>query len=172
MIVVIIIVVAVLLVAVAGALVLTRRRAHPRVAGEPPAPVAEKPAVDPAAETVPTPTVEELEALLEAPAAPEPVIEAPAEQEVLEKPRLRDRLGRTRNAFTGAFSRMRGRKIDDETWDELEEALLLADVGLPTTGKLLDAVRTRAKETSATEPDELISLVPDQILPLLAQGPA
>src|SRR5262249_60649931 len=109
------------------------------------------------------------------PAAPEPVIEAPPEPElevVIEKPRLRDRLGRTRSAFTGAFSRMRGRKIDDETWDELEEALLLADVGLPTTGKLLDAVRTRAKETSATEPDELISLVPDQILPLLAQGPA
>src|SRR5262245_11688690 len=171
MIVVIIIVVAVLLVAGAVALVATRRRAHPSVAGEPPAPVAEKPAVDAAAETVPTPTVEELEALLEAPAAPEPVIEA-AEPEVLEKPRLRDRLGRTRSAFTGAFSRMRGRKIDDETWDELEEALLLADVGLPTTGKLLDAVRTRAKETSATEPDELISLVRDEIVALLDEGAA
>src|SRR5262245_2476556 len=172
MIVVIIVVVAVLLVAGALALVVSRRRAHPSVAGEPPAPVAEKPAVDPAAETVPTPTVEELEALLEAPAAPEPVIEAPAEPEVFEKPSLRDRLGRTRSAFTGAFSRMRGRKLDDETWDELEEALLLADVGLPTTGKLLDAVRTRAKETSATEPDELISLVRDEIVALLDEGAA
>ena len=39
----------------------------------------------------------------------------------------------TRKAFSGAFGRIRGRKIDDETWDELEESLLLADVGMPTT---------------------------------------
>ena len=43
---------------------------------------------------------------------------------------------------------MRGRKVDDETWDELEEAMLLADVGMgTTTQRILDAVRTRAKET-------------------------
>ena len=72
---------------------------------------------------------------------------ARAEPEVVERPRLRDRLGRTRSAFSGAFGRMRGRKIDDETWDELEEALLLADVGmLTTTQRMLDAVRARAKE--------------------------
>ncbi|HWS45448.1 MAG TPA: signal recognition particle-docking protein FtsY, partial [Acidimicrobiia bacterium] len=69
--------------------------------------------------------------------------------------------------FAGAFGRMRGRKVDDETWDELEEALLLADVGMTTTTRLLDAVRTRAKEVSVTEPDELIALVRDEVVALL-----
>src|SRR4029078_7110435 len=108
-----------------------------------------------------------LEALLRAPTAPdvdevepEPELElepeAAPEIEVVGRPRLPDRLGRTRSAFTGAFGRIRGRKIDDETWDELEESLIAADVGMFTTTRLLDAVRTRAKEESVTEPDALI----------------
>ena len=62
---------------------------------------------------------------------------------------------------------MRGRKVDDETWDELEEALLLADVGMGTTTRLLDAVRTRAKEQSVTEPDDLIALVREEVTSML-----
>ena len=57
-----------------------------------------------------TPTVEELEAMLEAPPAPEPtVVEEPELPELIEKPRLRDRLGRTRAALSTAFRGMRGR---------------------------------------------------------------
>src|SRR5262249_32611606 len=97
----------------------------------------------------------------------EAMLEAPAPPEVIERPKLRDRLGRTRSAFTGAFGRMRGRKVDDATWDELEEALLLADVGMTTTTTLLDAVRTRSKEESVTEPDDLISLVREEVTALL-----
>jgi fused signal recognition particle receptor len=153
--VVIIVVVAVLLVGGGAALLVVRRRDRSPVAGEPRArPVAAAPRA-PSAPTVPTPTVEELEALLETPAP------------VIEKPRLRDRLGRTRSAFAGAFDRMRGRKVDDETWDELEEALLLADVGMSTTTRLLDAVRTRAKEASVTEPDDVVALIRDEVVLLL-----
>jgi fused signal recognition particle receptor len=135
--------------------------------------VATKPRTEPAARPEPdveTPSVEELEALLRAPAAPEVTAPAPApaaEPEVVERPRLRDRLGGTRKAFTGAFGRIRGRKIDDDTWDELEESLLLADVGMPTTTRLLDGVRTRAKEQSATEPEELIALLQEEVVALL-----
>jgi fused signal recognition particle receptor len=151
----VLIVVVVLLVIIAGAvgLVLARRNPQAReakVAGEPPRSTVTAPAVE-------TPSVEQLEEMFEAPAAPE----------VLERPRLRDRLGRTRSAFTGAFGRMRGRKIDDETWDELEEALLLADVGMGTTTRLLDAVRTRAKDQSVTEPDDLIALVREEVTSML-----
>jgi fused signal recognition particle receptor len=135
-------------------IVASRRKSS--VEGEPPASTV-TPSQPSATETVPTPTVEELEAMLEAPAVPE----------VIERPRLRDRLGRTRSAFTGAFGRMRGRKVDDATWDELEEALLLADVGMTTTTTLLDAVRTRSKEESVTEPDDLISLVREEVTVLL-----
>jgi fused signal recognition particle receptor len=107
---------------------------------------------------------------LRAPAAPDVEVAPPAppEPEVVERPRLRDRLGRTRSAFSGAFGRIRGRKIDDETWDELEESLLSADVGMVTTTRLLDAVRTRAKEESVTEPDDLIALLRDEVVGLLA----
>ncbi|MDQ1475244.1 MAG: fused signal recognition particle receptor [Actinomycetota bacterium] len=191
--VVVIVVVAALVLVLAGAFVAVRvsgrSREHRRVAGEPAAPPVAR--SGPRTGTAPdepalqTPSVEELEALLRAPAAPDveappaptappappaPPEVAPApppEPGIVERPRLRDRLGRTRNAFSGAFGRIRGRQIDDETWDELEESLLAADVGMTTTTRLLDAVRTRAKETSATEPDELISLLRDEVVTLL-----
>jgi fused signal recognition particle receptor len=169
MVVVLIIVVVAFVALLAGGLLLViRRREHDTVPGEPPAA-----AVTTVDEAPPTPTIEELEEMLEAPPAPEPVVEAPpeAEPEVIEKPRLRDRLGRTRSGFLGAFGRMRGRKIDDETWEELEEALLLADVGMTTTTKLLDAVKTRAKETSASDPDEVMALLRDEVSTLLARDP-
>ena len=129
--------------------------------------VSGEPAVRPPVTTVapPTPTVEELEEMVAVEAPPEAAPEAAPE--VVVKPRLRDRLGRTRSAFSGAFGRMRGRKIDDETWDELEEALLLADVGMATATRLLDAVRARAKQGSVTEPDELIGLVRDEVVAML-----
>jgi fused signal recognition particle receptor len=178
MVVVILVVVALVLVA-GGVFVAVRAsgRTKPRgrVAGEPVAPTAAQPVTPPAERVLPTPSVEELEQLLrepeapvEAPPAPAvPEIPAPAAPELIERPRLRDRLGRTRSAFSGAFGRIRGRKIDDETWDELEESLLLADVGIATTSRLLDAVRTRAKEESVTEPDALIGLLQDEVVALL-----
>ena len=46
--------------------------------------------------------------------------------------------------------------VDDEVWDELEELLIGADVGVSTTGKLIEAVRERAdKEKEGEELDEL-----------------
>jgi fused signal recognition particle receptor len=139
------------------------------VAGEPTRPAPARPVAPPEDQGA-APTVDELEALLRAPAAPDVEVAPPAppEPEVVERPRLRDRLGRTRSAFSGAFGRIRGRKIDDETWDELEESLLSADVGMVTTTRLLDAVRTRAKEESVTEPDDLIALLRDEVVGLLA----
>ncbi|MCB1285891.1 MAG: signal recognition particle receptor subunit alpha, partial [Microthrixaceae bacterium] len=49
---------------------------------------------------------------------------------VVDKPTFRDRLARARSAFSGALGSIRGRStIDQDTWDDLEEALLRADVG-------------------------------------------
>jgi fused signal recognition particle receptor len=170
MIVVLIVIVVGLLIVVGGtAFVITQVRGRDRTAveGEPAAPAR------PVEEAPTTPTVEELEAMLEAPPAPDVTIAPPeAPPEVVERPRLRDRLGRTRSAFAGAFVRMRGRKIDDDTWDELEEALLLADVGMTTTTRLLDAVRQRAKDASVTEPEELMALVRDEVIALLGDDGA
>jgi fused signal recognition particle receptor len=178
--VIIVVVVAVVVLVSAGALVAVRARGRARhregVSGEPPRASGATPTRPPES-TIPTPTVEELEELLREPAVEEPAevevpggptdVVAPTEPEVVERPRLRDRLGRTRSAFTGAFGRIRGRKIDDETWDELEESLISADVGMATTTRLLDAVRSRAKEESVTEPEQLIALVRDEVVSLL-----
>ncbi len=166
MVLVIVLAVVALALVATGVLVVVRRsgRAGSRegVTGEALAPRVAPPASHPVA----TPSIEELEELLQVPAAPE--VAAPAPADVVERPRLRDRLGRTRGAFSGAFGRIRSRKIDADTWDELEESLLLADVGMLTTTRLLDALRSRAKEESVTEPDDLIALLRDEVVALLA----
>ncbi|MDQ3311549.1 MAG: signal recognition particle receptor subunit alpha, partial [Actinomycetota bacterium] len=72
---------------------------------------------------------------------PPDVVEAPPEPAS-----LRQRLSKARSAFTGAFAGIRGRRaIDDETWDDLEEALLRADVGVTVSDELLGGLRARVK---------------------------
>lgn len=59
--------------------------------------------------------------------------------------RLRDRLGKTRATFAGLLGHLRrGGHLDAAAWEELEETLLLADVGLTTTEALVAGVRARA----------------------------
>jgi len=172
---VVLIVVAVVVVLVAGGLALRfahrNDRGSPVVPGEPRASVAtlppsetpvpeaeiEAPPVEAAPATAPVPSVEELEALV---------------RRVPERPRLRDRLGRTRAAFSGVFGGLRGRKIDDDTWDEVEEAMLLADVGLATTQRILDAVRDRAKADDVVDAGGLVALVRDEVVAILDASPS
>src|SRR5580765_2141214 len=92
----------------------------------------------------------------------EPELEEDGDEEaggvvVEERPRFRDRLGKARAALTGALVGVRGRAgIDNDTWDELEEALLRADVGVGVTDALLDDLKGRVKSKEITEPDELL----------------
>jgi fused signal recognition particle receptor len=72
-------------------------------------------------------------------------------------PSLRDRLAKARSAFSGAFAGVLGRgSITDETWDELEEALLRADVGLAVTDALLADLKARVAAKEITEPAALL----------------
>ena len=85
------------------------------------------------------------------------------------RPRLRDRLGKARALLAGYFGDLRSRdKIDDETWEELEEALIRADVGVNLTAQILDDVRRRVKETGATSPDELLDLLKADLVESMA----
>ncbi|HQF94603.1 MAG TPA: signal recognition particle-docking protein FtsY [Microthrixaceae bacterium] len=78
----------------------------------------------------------------------------------VEKATFRNRLSRARGALSGALGSIRGRSaIDDETWDDLEEALIRADVGVGPTTELLDSVRATVKQNGITTPDELIDAV-------------
>ncbi|MGH9302909.1 MAG: signal recognition particle-docking protein FtsY [Acidimicrobiales bacterium] len=79
-------------------------------------------------------------AVLEAPRPETGVSTEPARRET---PALRDRLGRARSLLGGYLGAIRKRGLDETTFDELEEALILADVGLATTTTVLDGLRSR-----------------------------
>ena len=84
-------------------------------------------------------------------------VETEAVEVVAERPRFRDRLGKARAALSGALGTIAGRsKIDAETWDELEEALILADVGVASTQELLDHLRDRVKADGLSNGEELL----------------
>lgn len=103
---------------------------------------------------------------------PETVEPETVEPEVVEpvKPAsLRDRLAKARSAFSGAFAGVLGRSaITDETWDELEEALLRADVGLSVTDALLEDLKARVKAKEITEPAALLAALQADMVDRLA----
>ncbi len=94
-----------------------------------------------------------------APPGPDPV-DAPAEPSgptVEAPPDLKARMGRTRGLFSGYFRGLRARaSIDDSAWDDLEEALLRADVGVATTTALLEDLRARVGTGELVGPDALL----------------
>lgn len=93
--------------------------------------------------------------------------EAPAVEEAPPEPQpratFRDRLGKARAGFSGALGGLRGRKVNEETWEELEEALIMADVGVPTTMGMLERVRERAKAEKITEFDGALSMLREEM---------
>jgi fused signal recognition particle receptor len=167
--VVVLLIVALAVVLIAGGLYLSRRstRTDRGLPEAPTRPTPTRPAPPPVAPTE-APTAVEPPSV-EAPEAPE----VEPEPEVVERvrPRLRDRLGKTRAAFAGAFSGITGRgKVDDETWDDLEEALILADVGVPTTTKVIDAVREKARAEKTGDPERVLALLREELVELLADA--
>jgi fused signal recognition particle receptor len=123
-----------------------------------PAPPAERPPVE-----VPPETAAEIEEALA------PVQEALPE--VIERPRFRDRLAKARAAFSTAFTSVRARRgIDDDTWDDLEDALLSADVGLDVTTALLDDLRDRVTAKEIADPDALLEALKGDMKAQLADG--
>jgi fused signal recognition particle receptor len=134
-----------------------KRRRHPELEAPPPAAPAPPPEeVDRRAQEV----VAEAEALLAGAAPPAPPAEAPpaeAPPAPIVRPRFRDRLGKARSLIAGYLTSVRSKdSIDDETWEELEEALVRADVGVATTTRLLDDLRDQAKAEGIKTPDALV----------------
>ena len=77
--------------------------------------------------------------------------------EEIVRPRFRDRLEKARSLLGDYFGSVLGRsEIDQTTWDDLEEALVRADVGIATTTALLDDLKARVKREGITGGDELL----------------
>ena len=151
-------------------LVISRRRSGTLEPPSPPPVRAERPPVaEPTVEPAPAPeTVAELEVEVgvepELELAPEPEPEPEPEPRVVERPRFRDRLSKARNALSGYMGAIGGRsKIDEETWDELEEALILADVGMNATQELLTHLRTQVKAQGLSTGEELLGALKSEL---------
>ena len=157
---------------------------EPVEAAEPeitPEPAAESPAPvppEPAEADAPAPPSAELPAEPEEPEEPgeasEEIIPAPPiSARTQEKPasrsmfqRLQERLGKTRDALIYRLDRLfLGKKeIDQDLFEQLEEILITADLGVATTLELIDVARKKVKRDQLSDPQALKGIIRDQIL--------
>ena len=161
--------IAVLLVVVLGgaAFVVTRRKPTTYEPGPPAAPPEAPAAPAEITETLDeaAPPREAAPGVVEAPPEPEPVVEAAV------RPRFRDRLGKARGAVSGYLGSVLSReKVEAGTWDDLEEALIVADVGISATTDILDRLRATADTEGITEPAALLDALKAQLKADLAHG--
>ncbi|MFM9070914.1 MAG: signal recognition particle-docking protein FtsY [Acidimicrobiaceae bacterium] len=85
-----------------------------------------------------------------------PVVAPLATETVNVTASVRDRLGKVRSSFAGALtSALTRTAITQETWDELEEALLRADLGVATTTRVLSPLRDLVKAKKIVNPSDL-----------------
>ena len=155
--------------------------AAPVVPPEPPAatPALEAPppaSASPAAvTTAPPPAVVATPAAPASPATPAaPDLPPPASPEPQAKPqpaerqgwmaRLKAGLRKTGSSITTVFT---GTKIDDALYEELEDALLMADTGVKATEALLHDLKRRVKEAKATDPAAVKALLAEALADLL-----
>jgi fused signal recognition particle receptor len=124
-------------------------------------------------EEVDLPTAEEA---LEAPAAVEdPLVAAPPAPEIeIPEPtagrlvRLRARLARSQNSLgKGLLTLLSREHLDEDTWEEIEETLLTADVGVMPTQELVERLRERVRVLGTRTPEELRSLLREELLALV-----
>jgi fused signal recognition particle receptor len=170
---IIIAVVIIVLAVVAGSLAVTRSRRRGR--GTTPTQTVTRPPTKPpqAAPPTTTPTAPPAEAAPEtdtALAPPAPVAEPapePVVEPVAEPATYRSRLGNVRGLFSGAVSALRAGRIDQETWESLEEALIRADVGVQTTNVLLDELRLKVNTREIKGGDQLLQALHRSIRDLL-----
>jgi len=122
----------------------------------------------------------ELEAqALAAEAAEEAVVVVPVEEPLVEqeKPtkegffaRLKRSLLKTKeNLGSGFISLFRGKKIDDDLFEELEEQLLIADVGVETTRKIITNLTEGASRKQLRDAEALYGLLKEEMSDILAK---
>ena len=110
----------------------------------------------------------------------EPAVEEPVEEEAVqeqEKPtkegffaRLKRSLLKTKeNLGSGFISLFRGKKIDDDLFEELEEQLLIADVGVETTRKIIANLTEGASRKQLKDAEALYGLLKEEMGEILAK---
>ena len=126
---------------------------------------AEPAAVDtvaPASAEATAPPSERQASVESAPAHITPTAEAPRSSWLQ---RLKNGLRKTGSSITTVFT---GTQIDDNLYEELETALLMADTGVKATEQLLADLKRRVKDAKATDPAQVKGLLMDAIADMLA----
>ncbi|MYX16813.1 signal recognition particle-docking protein FtsY [Streptomyces sp. SID8374] len=110
-----------------------------------------------------------------APVGEAPVVEAPAPP-ALEIPeptegrlvRLRARLARSQNSLgKGLLTLLSRDNLDEDTWEEIEDTLLTADVGVAPTQELVERLRERVRVLGTRTPEDLRALLREELITLL-----
>ncbi|MGZ4593948.1 MAG: signal recognition particle-docking protein FtsY [Actinomycetes bacterium] len=169
----IIIVVALLFVAgvVGGISLLSGRHRKPSLPPLPPEgapPVRDVPTGDVTVLAPPTAEPPTAEPELAEPELLQPELERP-EPTAGRLARLRGRLSRSQGMGKGLLSLLSRDKLDEETWEEVEDTLLTADVGVGPTQELVGKLRERVKALGERTPDGLRSLLREELLTLIGR---
>ncbi|MBQ4534129.1 MAG: signal recognition particle receptor subunit alpha, partial [Ruminococcus sp.] len=69
-------------------------------------------------------------------------------------------LRKTKASFLGRLKRIFNSftKIDEELFEELEEAMIMSDIGVETSLEICDRLRKKIKERGITDPNEIMEL--------------
>jgi fused signal recognition particle receptor len=155
------VVVVVLLVAGLAAYLVPRRRGAPSVERPPvPTEVVEAPA-----EVVTEPVPVEPVPVEPAAAAPELEVPAPAAGRLV---RLRSRLARSQSTLgRGLLGLLARERLDEDAWEEIEDALLQADVGVAATTEIVRRLRTQTKVEGTRGEAELRAMLAAELVSAL-----
>jgi fused signal recognition particle receptor len=94
-------------------------------------------------------------------APPEPAVIA--EPETV-RPSLRDRLGKSRRFLSDRLADALGHAPDEDTWDEVEAALIQADIGVEIAARLVGELKSKARERRIMDPEEVKALLADELV--------
>jgi fused signal recognition particle receptor len=149
----ILIAVAVLVLVVAGWFGLVAPRRRPPVEPAPPEAAPEAPVTEAPVEA----PVEEAPPAVERPAPPEGRLS-----------RLRARLARSQSTLgRGLLTVLSRDRLDDATWEEIEDALLTADVGVAPTQELVGNLRTRLRVEGGADPEDARNALREELITLV-----
>lgn len=82
--------------------------------------------------------------------------------------RLRARLARSQNIFgRGVLALLSGGNLDDSTWEDIEAALLSADLGVPATTELINKLKIRVSAEGTTTPERAKVILREELVNLI-----
>ena len=101
---------------------------------------------------------------VEAPLLQEPQLDVP-EPTAGRLTRLRSRLSRSQTTLgRGLFALLSRDKLDEETWEEVEDTLLTSDMGVAATQELVSRLRQRVRVEGLTSPEELRTILREELV--------